>query len=62
MRKKKNSNILMFAWSTVLYKYMKSLINDILNLSDNTHVQIEIYREFYHVIVYKAKEGCHIRI
>ena len=57
MRKKKNSNILMFACSTVLYKYMKSLINDILNLSDNTHVQIEKYREFYHVIVYKAKEG-----
>ena len=57
MRKKKNSNILMFACSTVLYKYMKSLINDILNLSDNTYVQIEIYREFYHVIVYKAKEG-----
>jgi hypothetical protein len=57
MRKKKNSNILMFACSTVLYKYMKSLINDILNLSDNTHVQIEKDREFYHVIVYKAKEG-----
>ena len=60
MRKKKNSNILMFAWSTVLYKYMKSLINDILNLSDNTHVQIEIYREFYHVIVYKAKKNIRI--
>jgi hypothetical protein len=39
---------------------MESLINDILNLPDNTHVQIERYREFYHVIVYKAKEGCHI--
>jgi hypothetical protein len=62
MCKKKNSNTLMFACSTVLYEYMESLMNDILNLSDNTHVQIEIYREFYHVIVYKAKEGYHIRI
>ena len=52
----------MFACSTVMYKYMESLIYDILNLPDNTHVQIERYREFYHVIVYKAKEGCHIRI
>ena len=57
MCKKKNSNTLMFAYSTVMYKYMESLINDILNLPDNTHVQIERYREFYHVIVYKAKEG-----
>ena len=51
MRKKTNSNILMFACSTVLYEYMESLMNDILNLLDNTHVQIERYREFYYVIV-----------
>jgi len=41
---------------------MESFINDILNSPDNTHVQIEIYLEFYHVIVYKVIEGCHIRI
>ena len=62
MRKKKNSKTLMFVCSTVMYKYMESLINDIHNLPDNMHVQIERYREFYHVIVYKAKEGFHIRI
>ena len=51
MCKKKNSNTLMFACSTVMYKYMESLIYDILNLPDNTRVQIERYREFYYVIV-----------
>ena len=60
MRKKKNSNILMFACSTVLYKYMKSLINDILNLSDNTHVQIEIYREFITSSFIKPKKDIRI--
>ena len=41
---------------------MKSLRNDVINLSDNTHVWIEIYQEFYHCFVYIANEGCHIRI
>jgi len=31
-------NILMFVCTTVLYKYMKLLGNDVHNLSDNTHV------------------------
>ena len=62
MCKNKNTNTLIFASSTVLYKYMELLINDILNLPDHTHVQIGIYREFYHVIVNKTKKGCHNRI
>jgi hypothetical protein len=46
----------------VLYKYMKSLGNDVHNLSINAHVQSKIYREFYHNIVYIPNEGHHIRI
>jgi hypothetical protein len=26
------------------------------------HVQIKIYREFYHGIIYIANEGCHVKI
>ena len=53
---------------TVLYKYMKSLRNDVHNLSANAHVRRKISQEFYHDIVdmyiflYIANEGCHIRI
>ena len=36
---------------------MMSLISQ-----DNTHVQIKIYQEFYHCILYKANEGHHMRI
>ena len=36
--------------------------NDVLNLSDNTHVRIKIYQKFYHYIIYIANEGCHFRI
>jgi hypothetical protein len=55
-------NILSFVRTTILYKYIKSLSNDFHNLSDNTHVRIKIYGEFYHGIVYIAHEGCNIRI
>jgi hypothetical protein len=41
---------------------MKSYRNDVLNLSDHTHVRIKIYREFYHGITYIANEGYHVRI
>ena len=41
----------MFTRTTVLCKYMKSLGNDVHNLSDNTPVRIKIYQEFYHGIV-----------
>jgi hypothetical protein len=53
---------------TFLYKYMKSLRNDVHNLSANAHVRRKISQEFYHDIVdmyiflYIANEGCHIRI
>jgi hypothetical protein len=46
----------------VLYEYMKSLRNYVNNLFDNTHVRIEIYREFYHSIIYIAIEGRYVRI
>jgi len=51
-----------FVCTTVLYKYMKSLRNDIHYLSDNKHVEIKIYPEFYHGIVYIDNDGSHIRI
>jgi hypothetical protein len=41
---------------------MKSFRNDVINLFDNMHVQIKIYREFFHGIIYIANEGCHVRI
>jgi hypothetical protein len=47
---------------TALYKYIKSHSNDVHNMSDNTHVQIKIYQEFYHSIIYIASEGHHVRI
>jgi hypothetical protein len=39
---------------------MKSLRNDLNNLFDNTHEQIEIYQEFYHSMIYIANEGHHV--
>ena len=50
----------MFVCTMVLYEYMKSLRNDLNNLFDNTHEQIEIYREFYHSMIYIANEGHHV--
>lgn len=38
---------------------MKSHKNDILDLCDNTHAQLRIYREFYHYIIHIANEGRH---
>ena len=52
----------MLVCTTVLYEYMDSLGNDVCNLFVNTYVRIEIYREFYHCIIYIANEGCHVRI
>ena len=48
--------------SLSLYEYMNLLKNDVYNLFVNTHVRIEIYREFYHGIIYIANEGHHVRI
>jgi hypothetical protein len=52
----------MFVCPTALYKYMKSHSNDFFNMSDNTHMQIKIYQEFYHCIIYIANEGHHVSI
>jgi hypothetical protein len=41
---------------------MNSLRNDAYDLFVITHVQIKIYREFYHKHVYIAIEGRHVRI
>ena len=38
------------------------LRNDVYELLVNTHVQIKIYWEFYHVIIYIANGGHHDRI
>jgi hypothetical protein len=60
-----NSRISMCVCSTVLYKRMNSLRNDVYNLFVNTHVWTKIYRLFYHGItlcIYIANEGRHVRI
>ena len=48
---------LMFARTTVLYKYIKSFSNDIPILSGNAHVGSKLYLEFYHCIAYIAKNN-----
>jgi hypothetical protein len=57
-----NSRMFIFVCTTVLYEYMNLLSNYVYNLFVNTHVQIQIYREFFHGIIYIANEGCHVRI
>ena len=42
--------------------WIHEFTNEVCNLFVNTDVQIRIYREFYHCIIYIAKEGCHVRI
>ena len=59
---KQKANISLLVRTTILCKYIISLSNDLHNLSDNTHVRIKIYREFFHSIVYIANEGRHIKI
>ena len=60
---RKNTRIFMFDKCTmVLYEYMNSLRNDGYYLFVNTHVQIKIYREFYHGIIYIDNEGHHVRM
>ena len=59
---KNQINIVMFVCTTVFYKSLESLRNDIHNLSYNTHVQIELDQQFYHGIVYIADEEGHNRI
>ena len=51
-------NILMFVCTTVWCEYM----NDVHDLTDNTHVRSKMYREFFHGIVYSTNEECHVRI
>ena len=41
---------------------MKLLRNDVDNLFNNTHVQIKLFWDFYHGIIYIANEGRHVRI
>ena len=50
--------ILMFVCTTVWYEYM----NDVHDLTDNTHVRSKMYRESFRGIVYSTNEGCHVRI
>ena len=52
----------MFLCTMVMYEYMKSLRIDVNNLFDNRHVWNKIYQEFYHSIIYIAKERHHVRI
>ncbi len=42
-----NTRIFMFVCTMFLHEYMNSLWNGINNMSDNTHVRIKIYFEFY---------------
>ena len=51
-----------FLCTMIIYEYMKSLRNDVINLFDNMHVQIKIYQEFFHGIIYIANKGCRVRI
>ena len=51
-----NSRIFMFACTTVLYEYINLHWNYVYNLFFNMHVQIKIYREFYHGFIYIANE------
>lgn len=46
----------------ILCKYMKTIMNDVHNLSDNRHVRIIIYQKVYHNSVYIVNEECRIRI
>lgn len=46
----------------VLCEFMNSLRNYVDKLFVNTHVQINIDREFYHFIIYIASEGRHVRM
>ena len=48
---------LKFARTTVLYKYTKSLGNDLRKFSGNAHVGSKLYLEFYHCIAYIAKNN-----
>lgn len=48
----------MFVCTMVLLKYMQLIRYDVHNISGNMHGRSKIYREFYHVIVYIANEGC----
>jgi hypothetical protein len=41
---------------------MKTLRNEVNNFYDNAHVQIKMYQEFYHGIIYIAIEGHHNKI
>ena len=41
---------------------MKTLRNEVNIFYDNAHVQIKMYQEFYHGIIYIANEGHHNRI
>jgi hypothetical protein len=48
----------MFLCTTVLYKYMKSRMNLVLILTDNTHVRIQIYQDFITAItIYTMKDA-----
>jgi hypothetical protein len=42
-----NTRIFMFVCTMFLHEYMNSLKNGINNMSDNTHVRIKLYFEFY---------------
>ena len=50
----------MLVCTTILYEYIN--LFDIYNLFANTHVQIKIYREFYHGFIYIDNEVRRVRI
>ena len=60
------TNILKFVCTTVLYKFLKLLRNNVHNLSSYIHVQRKktsgILSQHCVYIVYIANEGCHIRM
>jgi len=51
-------NILMFSYTTILYRYMKHRRNDVHNLFDNAHARNKIY----HGIDCIANETRYIRV
>jgi len=51
----------MFVCTRILYEYI-NLLDDIYNLFVNTHVRIEIYREFYRSIIYIDNEVRRVKI
>jgi hypothetical protein len=48
-----------FSEKNIGQKRMNSPRNDVCNLLVDSYVQIKIYREFFHGIIYTTNEGTH---